>query len=269
MTKRLKLPVLLGIVVFLAFGGGGVAASSSQVAMSVSSINGVVDVRIGGLVFERGSAVALEFMQDDASDCFGSDVSVSQLQLNDENDQLIVQVVYEPASSIVGWLGQIELNDSDGQPLPVGSYSLVVSNSVGTFAADIEVVDPSRFTELGRYSATATVCGLSLRVYRLFTEADAGAYGTLRAGDRLLVVLEGNPTTGYEWTNTLLYEFATLRQIGDVEFRAESGLIGAGGLFLFRYEAIAVGPQAFRFAYQRSWESVDPERLLEFSVNVH
>ncbi|MBU1050654.1 protease inhibitor I42 family protein [Candidatus Bipolaricaulota bacterium] len=269
MAKKLRLPVLLGIVISLALGSGGVAGSGSQVAMSVSSINGVVDVRIGGFVFERGSAVALEFMQDAAADCFGSDVSVSQLQLNDENGQLIVQVVVEPASSIVDWLGQIELEDSDGQPLPVGSYSLVVMTNVGTFSVDIEVVDPSRFTELGRYSATATICGLSLRVYRLFTEADAGAHGTLRAGDRLLVVLEGNPTTGYEWTNTLLYEFATLRQIGDVEFRPESGLIGAGGLFLFRYEAIAVGPQAFRFAYQRPWESAEPERLLEFSVDVH
>jgi len=179
------------------------------------------------------------------------------------------QVVYEPAVDIEGWLGRIQLGGSDGQPLPTGDYSLVVTTSVGSFVAEIEVADTFRFDELGRYSATAEVCGLSLRVYRLVTEDDNDAHVTLRLGDRLLVALEGNPTTGYQWANTLVYEFATLREIGEPEFRPDSDLVGAGGLFLFRYEAVRVGPQAFRFAYQRPWESVQPLRLLEFSVDVH
>ena len=269
MTRRIVLSELLGILVLVMLAGSGAAQSSSSAPANASSVNGLVDVRLGGFVFESGARVALEFMRDDDADCFGPNVMVQQLQLINDKEEQVEQVVYEPAADIEGWLGRIQLGDSDGQPLPIGNYSLVVTTSVGSFVAEIEVADPSRFDELGRYSATAVVCGISLRVYRLLTEDDNGANVTLRIGDRLLVALEGNPTTGYEWSNALLYEFATLREIGDAEFRPDSDLLGAGGLFLFRYEAYRIGPQAFRFAYQRPWESVEPERLLEFSVDVH
>ena len=268
MTRRIVLSELLGILVLVMLAGSSAAQSSSSTSASASSVNGLVDVRLGGFVFETGARVALEFMRDDGVDCFEPGVTVRQLQLIDDKEELVDQVVYEPAAGIDSWLGRIQLGDPDGQPLPVGNYSLVVSTSVGSFIAEIEVADSSRFDELGQYSATATVCGLSLRVYRLLTEDDNDNHATLRIGDRLLVALEGNPTTGYEWSNTLLYEFASLREIGDTEFRPDSDLVGAGGLFLFRYEAIDAGPQAFRFAYQRPWESVEPERLLEFSVDV-
>ena len=269
MTRRLLLSELLCMLVLVMLAGGGAAQSSSSASANASSVNGLVDVRLGGFVFETGARVALEFMRDDDADCFGPNVTVQQLRLIDAEEELVDQVVYEPAVDVEGWLGRIQLGGSDGQPLPMGNYSLVVTTSVGSFIAEIEVADTSRFYELGRYSATAEVCGLSLRVYRLLTEADHGAHATLRLGDRLLVALEGNPTTGYEWSNTLVYEYASLREIGEAEFRPDSDLVGAGGLFLFRYEAVGVGPQAFRFAYQRPWESVEPLRLLEFSVDVH
>ena len=269
MTRRLLLSELLCILILVMLAGGGAAQSSSSTSANASSVNGLVDVRLGGFVFEIGARVALEFVRDDEADCFGPNVVVQQLQLIDAEEELVDQVVYEPAADISGWLGRIQLGGSDGLPLPAGDYSLVVTTSVGTFVAEIEVSDTSRLYELGRYSATAVVCGISLRVYRLLTEDDNDARVTLRLGDRLLIALEGNPTTGYEWSNALLYEFATLREIEDAEFQPDSDLVGAGGLFLFRYEAYRIGPQAFRFAYQRPWESVEPERLLEFSVDVH
>jgi inhibitor of cysteine peptidase len=269
MTRRLLLSELLCILILVMLAGGGAAQSSSSASANASSVNGLVDVRLGGFVFEAGARVALEFMRDESADCFGPNVIVQRLQLIDGEEGVVRQVVYEPAVDIDGWLGRIQLDGSDGQPLPAGNYSLVVTTSIGSFVAEIEVADTSRFDELGRYSATAAICGLSLRVYRLLTEDDHGARIALRLGDRLLVALEGNPTTGYEWMNTLVYEFASLREIGEAEFRPDSDLVGAGGLFLFRYEAYRVGPQAFRFAYQRPWESVEPLQLLELSVDVH
>ena len=269
MTRRLLLSDFLCILILVMFVGGGAAQSSSSASANASSVDGLVDVRLGGFIFETGARVALEFMRDDDADCFRSNVTVLQLQLVDGEEEPIDQVIYEPAVDIATWLGRIQLSGSDGQPLPAGSYSLVVTTSVGSFAAEIEVTDTSRFDELGRYSVTAAVCGLSLRVYRLLTEDDDGAHVALRVGDRLLVALEGNPTTGYEWSNTLVYKFATLREIGEAKFRPDSELVGAGGLFLFRYEAFRIGPQAFRFAYQRPWESVEPLQLVEISVDVH
>jgi len=264
MLFRTVLVLLLLSVVGLS---AGAQSSSSSASSSVSS-RGPVEVRLGGLIFEIGSRVAIEIVREGESVCLPS-VFVEQLQLFDEADVLLHEEEFEPAIGTADWLGEIRLTDSEGAPLKPGIYRIVVTTNVGSFTAEIEAAETSRFYTLGHYSATAEVCGLSLRVYRLLTELDDSARVTLRVGDRLLVALEGNPTTGYEWTSTLLYEFAVLRESREVEYRAESDLIGGGGVFLFRYSAVAIGPQAFRYAYQRPWESVDPLRVVEFSVDVH
>lgn len=245
------------------------AQSDSAASSNTPCVNGSLDVRVSGFVFESDARVALEIVRDPTSDCIASIVTVQQLELIDARGNLVKRSTYDPSVTIDNWLGEIQLSDSEDQPLALGNYDLMVTTSTGSFAAQIEVVDATRFNELGPYTVTATVCGLSLQIYRLVCEDDGDTYLSLRLGDRLLVVLQGNPTTGYQWSNTLLYEFATLRAIGEFEFRPDSALIGASGRFLFRYETIAVGPHAFRFVYQRPWESVDPLKIFEFSVDVH
>jgi len=242
--------------------------SSSSSASSSFSTSGPAEVRLGGFVFEAGVWVALEIVGDEALACFHEAVSVEGLQLMDAAGEVIRDEPYSDPIAIPDWLGRVHLVDSAGFPLPLGDYSLVVATSVGAFIAEIEIAEPNRFARMGRYSATASVCGLSLRVYRLATEADHGTLITLRVGDRLLVALEGNPTTGYEWENTIIYEYAVLREFEGVEFRPDSALIGAGGLFLFRYEAIDIGPQDFHFDYRRAWELGDPLQRVEFQISV-
>jgi inhibitor of cysteine peptidase len=255
------------VLLSLAIGLSAFAQSSSSSASSSMSGSGPAEVRIGGLVFERGSRVAVEIVRDGESTCFPS-VSIERLQVLDGADAILRVEEFVPAIDAADWLGFVSLTDSEGAPLATGSYRIVVTTSVGSFTAEIEVAETSRFHEFGRYSATASVCGLSLHVYRLLTEQDDGAHVTLRVGDRLLVALEGNPTTGYEWTNMLFYEFAVLRESREPEYRAESDLVGSGGVFLFRYLAVAADSQSFRYTYQRPWESVGPLEVVEFSVNV-
>ena len=150
----------------------------------------------------------------------------------------------------------------------MASYEVAIATNVGSFVAEVEVAATSDLYGLGRYSATASVCGYTLRVYRLLSELDDGASLTLRVGDRLMVELEGNATTGYTWANTIQVEYAVLRESQDADYRPASGLIGAPGIFLFRYTAVDVGPQMLRFAYQRPWESVAPLKAVLFTVNV-
>ena len=86
-----------------------------------------------------------------------------------------------------------------------------------------------------------------------------------------MVALAGNATTGFEWANAMEYEFAVLREVAS-EYRPDAhpeGMAGAGGTYLFRYEAVEVGPQAFRFAYQRPWKSVEPAQVVEFDAVVY
>ena len=156
--------------------------------------------------------------------------------------------------------------------MPEGPYSILVETTAGAFSASVEVVPTQQMAQSGRFSASASVCGLELRVYRLITEEDAGANVALRRGDRLMVALAGNATTGFQWENALLYEYAVLRETEEAEYRAKpypQEMVGFGGTFLFRYGAVDVGPQAFRFVYHRPWESVEPVQVVEFTATVY
>ena len=151
---------------------------------------------------------------------------------------------------------------------PSRPIEAAISTSAGSFIAEIEVAATSSLSGLGRYSASASVCGYSLCVYRLVSETDDGASLALRVGDRVMVELEGNATTGYTWTNAMEVEYAVLREMQEPEYRAASDLLGAPGVFLFRYVAVDVGPQTFRFIYHRPWESVEPLETVQFTVHV-
>jgi inhibitor of cysteine peptidase len=88
---------------------------------------------------------------------------------------------------------------------------------------------------------------------RWLTEADAGRTIELRAGDRLSISLGGNPTTGYSWGLAAVDE-RVLAPLGTPGYRASSGGVGAGGVFAFEFEAVAVGRTALRLDYRRPWE---------------
>jgi inhibitor of cysteine peptidase len=100
------------------------------------------------------------------------------------------------------------------------------------------------------------------------SEADAGSAVTLAVGDTIEVVLDGNPTTGFTW-ETAAVDASVLRQLGEPEFEPESALIGAGGTFTFRFEAVAPGQTTLRLVYHRPWETgIPPERTFEVTVDV-
>ena len=83
------------------------------------------------------------------------------------------------------------------------------------------------------------MCGLSLGVYRLVEEGDAGTALSLAVGERLMVALPGNPSTGYTWEAQA--EPSMVGAVAGLDFLGDSTTIGAGGLFYFRYLATAPG----------------------------
>jgi inhibitor of cysteine peptidase len=85
-------------------------------------------------------------------------------------------------------------------------------------------------------------------------------------GDKIVVQLEGNPSTGYSWSVTEL-EAAVLRQVGDFEFLTESEAIGGGGMLQLTFEAVAAGETVLRLGYLRPWET-DVAPVEEWSVTV-
>ena len=257
--------VMLAVALLVA---GGAAQSASKSSSSVSTSGGPAEVRLGGFAFETGAQLAFEIVHEGTVDCFQSKVTVESLRLVGPDGALLHEEKCVPAAPAESWIGRVRLVDSGGAPLAMATYKVVIATNVGSFVAEVDVATASDLYRLGRYSATASVCGYTLRVYRLLTGLDDGAALTLRVGDRLMIELEGNATTGYAWANTLEVEYPVLREMQEAEYRAATGLMGAPGVFLFRYDVVDAGPQMLRFAYQRPWESVEPIQVVLFTLNV-
>lgn len=90
----------------------------------------------------------------------------------------------------------------------------------------------------------------------------------LEVGQKLQISLEGNPTTGFNW-ELLEYDPAVLKQVGDMEYKSDSKLMGAGGVMTFTFEALKSGDTRLRLIYHRGWETdVPPEKNYELDVSV-
>jgi inhibitor of cysteine peptidase len=95
-----------------------------------------------------------------------------------------------------------------------------------------------------------------------------GGQVDLDVGQTLVVSLESNPTTGYRWEVDKIDD-EILQQEGEAEYKAESDLVGAGGVETFRFKALASGEGELKLIYHRSWEEgVEPLEVFSITVNV-
>lgn len=91
----------------------------------------------------------------------------------------------------------------------------------------------------------------------------------MRVGDTLELSFESNPTTGYQWEVVELNP-AVLRQVGEAEFVAPTtDLLGAPGVEVFRFEAVAPGETLLKLIYHRAFEpDVPPEQTYQVNIIV-
>jgi inhibitor of cysteine peptidase len=101
-----------------------------------------------------------------------------------------------------------------------------------------------------------------------FTESDNGAIKEIGQGSRFAVILNENPTTGYQWNATV----SSGLEIQSVEYRqndAPPGMTGVGGKRTWILVAKDAGNQKFSGVYKRSWElSTGNETAFAVNVNV-
>jgi inhibitor of cysteine peptidase len=117
-----------------------------------------------------------------------------------------------------------------------------------------------------RLDDTVPACPFGPQTVTTLSAADGGSTVTLSTGDRLYVELEGNPTTGFTWELDSLPSI--LEQLGDATFVPESELIGGGGEFTLRFEAVATGSGVLRLTYLRPFEDVPAADTFEVTVVV-
>jgi len=102
----------------------------------------------------------------------------------------------------------------------------------------------------------------------VITKEDDGRLVTLDKRDVLIVRLEGNPTTGYEWQLSARLDTGILEPVGDPEYISEGGgdIVGAGGTYVFKFRATGSGTIPLQFVYKRPWED---EPIDTFAVTVY
>jgi len=114
--------------------------------------------------------------------------------------------------------------------------------------------------------AMLTACAGVAAGTQTLTEADNGKTIQLRNGEKLVVTLTGNPTTGYTWDPVLPAD-SIVKQIGQAEFTPESNQVGSGGKVALTFQAVAPGQGPLQLVYHRPFES-DVAPLQVFTVNV-
>ncbi len=258
-TLALVMLVLTGLGMM---GSAQIRSSASSFASSEEPL----ELSIGTFIFAPGEKLALEIVREEPCRCLCEEIRVQAFQVLGEQGEAVFEDTAAPYPiPTAAWTGRWDLQGPDGAPVPEGDYVAMVTTSVGTFRAQLEIVAPGA-RPVGRSSARASVCGLSLLVFRLVEREDDGALVTLRAGEQLMVVLPGNPTTGYTWEVDEMP--ACLSQLSDGEYRASSDLVGAAGTFFFRFSAEEQGEGQLALGYRRPWEDLPAEEAFSITVSV-
>jgi inhibitor of cysteine peptidase len=98
------------------------------------------------------------------------------------------------------------------------------------------------------------------------TKEDNGKTIELKAGDKLVVYLDENPTTGYRWT---------VEQGGEGIFdppnsefiQTPEAKTGAGGKRVFTFHALKPGKTSLKLKHWRAWQG-DSSVTTHFSVEI-
>ena len=84
------------------------------------------------------------------------------------------------------------------------------------------------------------------------------------------VELDGNPTTGYNWTCTITPDGIVNETSNNyVQNDNPNGMVGVGGKFVFDFESVAAGEATLTFDYLRPWEDgVPPVNTVVYKATV-
>jgi len=91
----------------------------------------------------------------------------------------------------------------------------------------------------------------------------------IRTGNKITILLDSNPTTGYSWRLAQPLDERVLKLIDSKYQAPQTHLIGAGGKELWIFEATGSGKAEISFQYVRPWEKdVPPVKQETFTVVV-
>ncbi|WP_080800648.1 protease inhibitor I42 family protein [Arabiibacter massiliensis] len=90
----------------------------------------------------------------------------------------------------------------------------------------------------------------------------------------MIVMLDGNATTGYEWTSEITGSTVTqdmdeyVEEGGAMDEAGKDAVAGAGGVHMFGYKANGSGDASITLKYARSWEESPDDKTVVIEVTV-
>jgi len=97
-------------------------------------------------------------------------------------------------------------------------------------------------------------------------QTDSGRTIKMKPGDTLEIVLDANPTTGYQW-KALPSDTGVIKQIDKPVYKSRSKTIGSGGELTFYFKALSSGQTPLKFIYFRDFEK-DVPPIKSFKVTI-
>ncbi len=88
----------------------------------------------------------------------------------------------------------------------------------------------------------------------------------LSVGDELVIALEGNPTTGYQWEMLPINNNVVELQ-NQPEYKSGGSLVGSGGQYKFTLKAVKTGSATVALKNYRSFEA-DVPPIQTFSIDI-
>lgn len=99
-------------------------------------------------------------------------------------------------------------------------------------------------------------------------EQQNGTSLEVKQGDIIVVKLQGNPTTGYQWAILPNNDGITELQ-GEPAYKSGGTALGAGGEYAFKIKAVKTGETTISMQYYRSFEQgIPPIQTFSISVKV-
>ncbi|HAJ38685.1 MAG TPA: hypothetical protein DCL15_23710 [Chloroflexi bacterium] len=177
-------------------------------------------------------------------------------------------VLVQSDPMVVQPLGDWRRDPGEGDDAKARFHRYFLGVESGTADLRFDFVNADGTTEAAGYSLTVVVPprepGASGAVAA--TAADAGGTFTLVTGDTLVVRLEANPTTGYDW-RVVSTNAALLPTAGEPVYATSADLPGAGGVDTFRFLAKAAGEATVQIGEYAPGADA-PDRTLDFNVTI-
>lgn len=99
------------------------------------------------------------------------------------------------------------------------------------------------------------------------SENDAGKTVEISVGDELEIAVPGNPTTGYVWE--VSSHDANVLKLTNAGFYADNMAIGAGGVEIIKFHAIAEGKSELKLIFHRPFEhNMPPLKTFEATISI-